>query len=158
MSKIEYYLGRPSLRLITTNICMPADWGGLCAPLAGGAYLVDSSGLKPTVNVKLPIPELNIGKSLAICSLEGELLAVAGGYEISAAGEFSLPKIKAGGKDAGCSLDAALTIYTDAQGNTVADLQAAAPASADGLALREVEMVCNVKKASPSMPQGYNFR
>lgn len=148
-SEIEYYLGRPSLRVLASNLCMPQDWSGLCVPMNSGAFLVDSGGIKPSVNLSLPIPSLKVGKSLDIGGIEGKLIAVAGGYEIQASGEFGLPKIKAKGKSAGCSLPASLTFYVDALGNNVVDVQAAAPASTNGLALREVSIGLQCEKGIP---------
>lgn len=153
-AELEYYLGRPSLRLTKSQWCTPDDWGGLCTSIGTSTALIDSSGFKPGVNVSFPLPDIKLGKkgsanSPTLSGLSGGLKPVAGGYEISAAGEFGFPKLPKGA--AGCTLAAALTIYMNpATGATVIDLQAAAlpqtMTAPNGAALREVSIGLSCSK------------
>ncbi|MCX6044159.1 MAG: Ig-like domain-containing protein [Chloroflexi bacterium] len=156
-SKIEYYADRISLRIARARWCMPEAWSGLCVHLGASDILIDGSGVKPAVNIKLPIPNVRIGNSLSITALTGSLLPVAGGYEISAGGEFGLPKLSAGGN---CKLAASVTIYTDAGGNTVIALEAVSAAdvaATDAVGFREVAIGLSCDKGIPIGATGFEL-
>lgn len=148
-AELEYYLGRPSLRLTDSQWCIPQAWGGLCTPIGASTLLIDGSGLKPGINVSFPLPEIKLGNGPTLSGLSGGLKPVAGGYEISAGGEFGFPKLPKGA--AGCALAASFTIYVNAvTGATVIELQAAAQpqtsTAPDGAALREVSFSLGCSK------------
>ncbi|CAN5631133.1 hypothetical protein BH10CHL1_BH10CHL1_33140 [soil metagenome] len=145
---IEYYQDRPSLRLTEGTWCVPAAWGGSCMDAQEDSLLIDSSGLRLGGGFKLPLPDVKVGKSLTISSIEGQIKPVAGGYELTGAGEFGLPKFQKKGVD-GCSLEASVTIYTDAKGATVLEIQAATVAAPNAFGLREVSVGLSCDKGIP---------
>ncbi len=119
-ASLEFYDGRYGLRLGGASFCLPAEWGGLCAPsaLQGISMLLDDGGLKTGAGIEIGFPEIKLGKALSISQLKGSLNAVPGGYEITLGGEFGLPKFKAGGSE-GCAISASVTIYAGEKGEII---------------------------------------
>lgn len=138
---LEAYDGRPGLRLERASFCLPAEWGGLCAPaLAGGvSMLIDDGGLKVGGELKIGFPDIRVGNQLSLSGLSGKLVPVPGGYEITLGGEFGLPKFKPGGAG-GCGISASVTVYVGAAGELVLEIHTLPPGGADAVRLREISV------------------
>lgn len=137
--ELEYYDGRVGLRLGKASFCLPSEWGGLCAPAVltnGIPMLIDDNGLKAGAGLKIGFPEIKVGNYLSLSKLSGKLDPVPGGYEITLAGEFGLPKFKPGGAN-GCGISASVTIYAGAKGEIIMEIHARPP-SVDAVSLREI--------------------
>lgn len=138
---LESYDGRPGLRLERASFCLPAEWGGLCAPaLAGGvSMLIDDGGLKVGGELKIGFPDIKVGNQLSLSGLSGKLVPVPGGYEITLGGEFGLPKFKPGGAG-GCGISASVTVYVGAAGELVMEIHTLPPDGPDAVRLREISV------------------
>jgi len=135
-STIRYDSDTPLLVLRNASLKMPEEWGGLSAPLPSAT--LDAGGLR-LAGGKFKLPELKTKKGLALV-LEGSLVSVAGGYQISADGELTIPNFTRQPKSATnkqtCSISAGVTIYVDALGRTVARIDADDAAEDASLSLR----------------------
>ena len=123
--KIEYYVERAGLRITKPALKMPADWGGLSAPLTVPT-LIDSNGVKiGTGKINLPTIKTKSGFEL---DLSGSLDPAPGGYRINADGSLTIPNIgkkkTPGSQGQTCSIGAGVTIYAGARGQTVMEIAA----------------------------------
>ena len=121
---IEYYLNRPSLRIAKPALQMPGEWGGLSASLSLPS-IIDNNGLKfGTGKISLPTLKTKSGFEL---DLSGSLVPVAGGWQIAADGALSIPNVgknKAAGKPGQtCTINAGVTIFVGAFGQTVLHIE-----------------------------------
>lgn len=118
--QIEYYFGRPKLRITKPSLRMPDDWGGMAAPLDLSAE-IDSGGVK-LGNTKIKLPTISTKSGFGL-DLSGSLVAVAGGYQIEADGSLTIPNLgkkkTAGSQGQTCTISAGVTIYAGAQGQTM---------------------------------------
>ncbi len=162
---IEYYAGRPSLRIPSPSICLPEALGGLCSGLSGFTLLIDSSGLnfggtsdEGDEAVQNLLAGLSFSKKgFGIADISGKYQRVANGYEISAAGTFSIPRLSSG--KAGCGIAVALTIGKDSTGLLTIQIQpiAAAPNSptaAEGVRLSELSLGLSCDPGIPIAQSG----
>lgn len=151
---IEYYGGRPSLRVKSPSICLPEDLGGLCSTLSGITLLIDSTGLnfgggsdQGDKAVQNLLGGLSFSKKgFGISDITGKYQRVANGYEISAAGTFSIPRLSSG--KAGCGIAVGLTIGKDSAGQLSIAIQ---PLSADARGLRLSELTLGLS-CDPGIP------
>jgi hypothetical protein len=147
---IDYYLERPMLRIQSPQLAIPAEWGGLSSTIPN-PVVIDGSGLKFGV-AEFGLPEIKTEAGFAL-SLRGELKPVAGGYEIKASGEFTIPNIgkkKAPGSEGQeCSILVAVTIFAGADGRPTMLMKTQhTPGSISAQAVRlseiQVGMKCSV--------------
>lgn len=82
--------------------------------------IIDTDGVQ-FGSGRFPLPSIRTISGFAL-ELSGSLAAHADGFEIQADGELSIPTIKKGGgktRRRVCSIGAGVTIFADAQGQTV---------------------------------------
>ncbi len=129
--QIVYVSERPTLHITRPELKMPREFGGLAAQISVPTS-IDLSGVKfGTGKIKLPSIRTSSGFAL---ELSGSLTSVTNGFEIRADGDLTIPNIKKGKTSAGreCTIGAGVTIFANAQGQTVMAIAAgsANPANA----------------------------
>lgn len=117
---IAYNNERPHLHITRPALQMPSQFGGLSASIAVPT-LLDSGGIRfGTGKINLPTISTSSGFEM---SLTGSLVPVGDGFHIIADGSLSIPNIgkkKAPGSTGQtCTITAGVTIFADAQGQTV---------------------------------------
>ena len=116
--QIVYVNERPTLHITRPELKMPREFGGLAAQISVPTS-IDLGGIKfGTGTIKLPTIRTSSGFAL---ELSGSLTSVATGFEIRADGDLTIPNIKKGKTATGreCTIGAGVTIFADAQGQTV---------------------------------------
>ena len=116
--QIVYISERPTLHITRPELKMPREFGGLAAQISVPTS-IDLGGIKfGTGKIKLPSIRTSSGFAL---ELSGSLTSVANGFEIRADGDLTIPNIKKGKTATGreCTIGAGVTIFADAQGQTV---------------------------------------
>jgi hypothetical protein len=120
---IEYYAGRPSLRIKKPKICLPMELSGICVTVPAVTWLIDSSGMNfggtslGNTTTKIPLGSILMSKSgVGISKLYGNYKRVANGYEIVAGGTFGLPRFTS---ETGCGITVIVTIGKDSTTNAI---------------------------------------
>ncbi|MDQ3249501.1 MAG: DUF4397 domain-containing protein, partial [Chloroflexota bacterium] len=117
---IAYTNERAHLHITRPALQMPREFGGLSASLAVPT-LIDSGGIRFGTG-KINLPTITTGSGFEM-SLSGELKPVGDGFQIIADGSLSIPNIgkqKAPGSTGRtCTISAGVTIFADAQGQTM---------------------------------------
>ncbi|CAN5774478.1 hypothetical protein BH10CHL1_BH10CHL1_31910 [soil metagenome] len=128
---IEYVNERPTLHITRPELKMPREFGGLSAQISVPTS-IDTGGVKFGTG-KINLPSIRTGSGFAL-ELSGSLRSVANGFEITADGDLTIPNIKKGKAASGreCTIGAGVTIFADAQGQTVMAIAAGAPSTTDG--------------------------
>jgi len=140
-SSLEFYDGRPGLRLERASFCLPDEWGGLCAPATAGgvSLLIDDGGLRVGGELQISFPEIRVGNQVRLSGLHGKVVPVPGGYELTLGGEFGLPNFQPRGAN-GCGISASVTVYVGDAGERVMEITTLTPAEADAVRLREISV------------------
>lgn len=117
---IAYNNERPHLHITSPALQMPREFGGLSAGLAVPT-LIDSGGVRfGTGKINLPTISTSSGFEM---SLTGSLVPVGDGFQIIADGSLTIPNIGKkkvpGSEGQTCGITAGVTIFADAQGQTV---------------------------------------
>jgi len=117
---IAYTNERPHLHITRPALQMPSQFGGLSATIAVPT-LLDSGGIRfGTGKINLPTISTSSGFEM---SLTGSLVPVGDGFHIIADGSLSIPNIGKkkvpGSTGQTCTISAGVTIFADAQGQTV---------------------------------------
>jgi hypothetical protein len=128
--QIVYVNERPTLHITRPELKMPREFGGLTA-LISVPTSIDTGGVKfGTGRINLPSIRTSSGFAL---ELSGSLTSVATGFEIRADGDLTIPNIKKGKSATGreCTIGAGVTIFANAQGQTVLAIAAGRPSTTD---------------------------
>ena len=117
---IAYNNERPHLHITSPALQMPSEFGGLSAGLAVPT-LIDSGGVRfGTGKINLPTISTSSGFEM---SLTGSLVPVGDGFQIIADGSLTIPNIGKkkvpGSTGQTCGITAGVTIFANAQGQTV---------------------------------------
>jgi len=128
--QIVYVNERPTLHITRPELKMPREFGGLSA-LISVPTSIDTGGVKFGTG-KINLPSIRTSSGFAL-ELSGSLTSVATGFEIRADGDLTIPNIKKGKAADGreCTIGAGVTIFANAQGQTVLAI-AAGTALIDG--------------------------
>ncbi len=131
--EVEYINERPTIHITRPEFKMPRDFGGLSAQISVPTS-IDSGGVKFGTG-KINLPSIRTASGFAL-ELSGSLRSVAGGFQIEADGDLTIPNIKKGKSANGreCTIGAGVTIFADLQGRTVMAIDAGtayAPPSAN---------------------------
>ena len=128
--QIVYVNERPTLHITRPELKMPREFGGLTA-LISVPTSIDTGGVKFGTG-KINLPSIRTSSGFAL-ELSGSLTAVATGFEIRADGDLTIPNIKKGKSATGreCTIGAGVTIFANAQGQTVLAIAAGRPSTTD---------------------------
>lgn len=152
---LEYVNERPTLHITRPELKMPRDFGSLSAQISVPTS-IDAGGVKFGTG-KIKLPSIRTASGFAL-ELSGSLRSVANGFEIAADGDLTIPNIKKGKAVDGreCTIGAGVTIFADAQGQTVMTIAAGAAAPNSPLALAGFHLSAVRARAScdPGLPIG----
>ncbi len=133
--EVEYINERPTIHITRPEFKMPREFGGLSAQISVPTS-IDTGGVKFGTG-KINLPSIRTASGFAL-ELSGSLRSVAGGFQIEADGDLTIPNIKKGKSANGreCTIGAGVTIFADLQGRTVMAIDAgtayAAPSANPG--------------------------
>ncbi|MDX9954029.1 MAG: kelch repeat-containing protein [Anaerolineae bacterium] len=125
-----------ALHITQPRIRIPDSWGGLEATIPK-TFTLDTEGMSL---ISFGLPDIK-AKDITL-KLSGALGAYSNGYKITAAGELSLPDI---GKTADCSISVSVTLYVNALGHTVMEIDTPEPG-------RSAVLAAQSPNAAPKAP------
>jgi len=102
-----------ALHITEPRIKIPDSWGGLEATIPK-TFTIDTEGMSL---ISFGLPDIK-AKDMTL-KLQGALGTYSNGYKITASGELSLPDI---GKTQDCSISVSVTLYVNALGHTVMEV------------------------------------
>lgn len=138
LKAITSSFGDEALHITEPRIRIPDSWGGLEATIPK-TFTIDTEGMSL---ISFGLPDIK-AKDMTL-KLSGALGTFSNGYKITAAGELSLPDI---GKTQDCSISVSVTLYVNALGHTVMELETPEPGRSAPLAARALGAAPTIRAA-----------